>query len=422
MGLPTTIRLGQLALLSSTLWLAACGDDSNGNNSNANAPVTPNPVHAGAKSTLGRLVITNNDTTNPKAFIYDLDEKKVSSDVALKYLPTSVYASPEHRYAVLIARADNTTKFIDGGVYKHDDHIDKEKPVLLSLDLTGPTPNHYRSVNGQAAIFYDGSDSLTSSFDLLTDASLKTNKVVAYQPLPQKHHGVAEPRGNYVLSSYVPTGETTLNKLALYELHNDHFHFEKPFATPCEKLHGAGSNQDYSAFGCEDGVLVVQQKNNEFLDTKILVNVRITNIASHFKLKQFVGFATGNLRAFAIDPVAKASRELDWSASAKDSEGKPVTRLQHIVDQAGQNLVILDNVGNLHVLDANNWNHKATIKVLDKDVNLAKLSINASNNDLLVNDAAGKAIVVVNLKDLKVSQRINLEFVPANFAWVGVAS
>lgn len=409
----------KLSLLTATILLAACGSDSNNNDSTANPT---NPPHQGNTTTLGRLVITNSDTTSPKAYVYDLDDKKLTSNVALKYLPTSVYSSPDHRYAVLIARADNITKFIDGGVYQHEDHIDKDQPALLPLDLIGPTPNHYRSVNGQAAIFYDGSDALASSFDLLTDASLKTNKVVAFQSLPQKHHGVAEPRGNYVLSTYLPAGETALNKLALYELHNDHFHFEKQFATDCSKLHGAGSNQDYSAFGCEDGVMVVQQINNEFSDYKIPVNIRITNIASHQSLKQFVAFATGNLQAFVIDPVTKTSRELNWSANAVDAEGKPVTRLQHVMDNAGQHLVILDNVGNLHIIDTATWNHKATVKVLDKDVNLGKLSLNASNNEVLVSDATAKAIHVVSLKDLKISQKITLDFAPANFAWVGVKS
>ena len=407
----------RLPLLTAMMILAACGNDSNNNDNTPNQPDVP---HQENNTTLGRLVITNNDTANPRAYVYDLDDQKLASELPLKSVPNAVYSSPDHRYAVLIARADNITKFVDGGIYQHDDHIDKDKPALLPLDLTGPTPNHYRSFNGQAAIFYDGSDSLTSSFDLLTDNSLKSGKVVAYQPLPQKHHGVAEPRGNYVLSSYLAAGETTLSKLALYELHNDHFHFEKQFATDCSKLHGAGSNQDYSAFGCEDGVLVVQQKNNEFSDYKIPVNVRITTIAGHSKLKQFVAFATGNLQAFVIDPVAKTSRELDWSAGIKDAEGKPVARLQHVMDQTGQHLVIMDNTGNLHVIETATWTHKASIKVLDKDVSLGKISLNASTNDILVSDATAKAIHVVSLRDLKISQKITLDFAPANFAWVGV--
>lgn len=409
----------KLTLLTSTVILVACGGSGN-NNDSANNP--SQPPHSGEKTALGRLVITNSDALNPSAYIYDLDEKKVASNISLKYLPTSVYASPEYRYAVLISRADNITKFIDGGIYKHNDHIDKDQPTLLSLDLQGPTPNHYRSVNGQAALFYDGSDSLTSSFDIFTDASLKTGKIVAAQTLPLKHHGVAEPRGNYVLSSYLTAGETTLSKMALYELHNDHFHFEKAFATSCNKLHGAGSNQNYSAFGCEDGVMVVEQKNDEFTDYKIPVNVRITNIAGKDQLDQFIGFATGNLQAFVIDPVAKSSRELNWSAGAQDSEGKPVSRLQHVLDHSGKNLVILDSAGSLHIIDTTTWRHKASIKVLEKDFNLARLSINASNNDLLVSDATGKAVHIVSLKDLKISQRITLDFAPANFAWVGAAS
>lgn len=103
----------RLTALSTMLVLAGCGSDDS-NSSNQSNPVTP--AHSGTKITLGRLVITNSDASAPKAYIYDLDDKKVTSDVALKYLPTSMYSSPDYRYAVLVARADNITKFIDGGV------------------------------------------------------------------------------------------------------------------------------------------------------------------------------------------------------------------------------------------------------------------------------------------------------------------
>lgn len=411
------VSLWPIALISSALLLTAC-NDSNKSSSDNNSP---QPAHPGTQKSEGRLLLANNDELNPTAYIYDLETNKTIISYKLKGLTSGVYASPDSRYGVLLSRTGNISNFVDGGIFKHDDHIDSERPSLLPLALTGPAPTHYRSVNGKATIFYDGSDTIASSFDLLTDNSLKSNKVAAFQALPQKHHGVAEPRGNYVLSTYLPAGDSELSKVAVYELHNDHFHFENVLPTPCNKLHGAASSKDYSAFGCEDGILLVQQSNNQFKDSKIAVNIRITNIAGHQQLNQFVGFATGNLQAFVIDPVARSSTALNWSLGAQDSVGQPVARVQHLLDSKGEHLVILDNTGVLHVISTSNWRHLAAIKVLDKEAALAKLALNRGNNEILVSDVTGKAVISVSLKDLKISQRISLDFAPVGVAWLGAA-
>ncbi len=291
--------------------------------------------------------------------------------------------------------------------------------------MSGTTPAHYRSFNGTAALFYDGSASEVSKFEVFTD-SMIAQKSIATQKLPKGHHGVAEPRGEYVLSTYMPTDASTLSIVKSYHIHGDHFHEEQTLTNPCNRLHGAASIAKYAAFGCEDGVLVVEQKKDEFVDKKVFIDQRISTIAGHEKINQFAAFASGTHALFIVDPEKLNATSLNWSADAKELDGTTaVRRLQQSFDATGRYLAILDSMGTVHVIDTQTWQRLGQIQAINNvvgtELSKSRLVVNAASDTVFINNTEAKTIIELDLKNLKIKQTIQLNDVPNTFTWLGVA-
>ena len=411
-----------LSILFSSVLLSACGGSDSSNSVSTIAPKPEQPV----QSNEGRLAIANADTVRPLLSIYDLKEQKIINTTALSYTPSAMYSSPQSRYAVMLSRVDGVVQFADGGIFNKNNVLQKNAPNLLAFQLKGATPAHYRSFNGLAALFYDGNDTEVSKFDVFNDLAIEKQEISS-QKLPKKHHGVAEPRGGYVLSTYLPTDATTLSVVKSYELHGDHFHEEQTLTNACSRLHGAASIQQYAAFGCEDGVLVVEQKGSQFIDKKVLIDQRIATIAGHEKLDKFAAFATGTHALFIVDPQHLNAVSLDWSLGAKEADGvTPVKRLQQVVDASGRYLAILDSAGVVHVIDTQTWQRigqvKAIATVLNTELSKSRLVVNATSGTVFLNDTQAKTIIELDLKNLKIKQTIQLNDVPNSFTWLGVAN
>lgn len=409
--------------LASTMVLVGCNDnDPIENTQNNPAPEEDHDHHENS----GRLVFANAD----QVYTYDLDEEKIISTIKLNHIPNALYTSPQGRYALAVSQTNNITYFIDGGVFGHGDHNHADAPSLLSdFNLTGDKPAHYRNFNGQAALFYDGLEG-TSKFELFTDEDIG-KKAVLSQSLPSKHHGVAEARGEYVLTSYTPTGWVSgdvANPLKLvrpYHVHGDHFHEEDILSTTCERLHGAASNKNYTAFGCADGILAVNVTGSTFKDEKITVDQRISNLAGHLDVEKFVGIASGTGDLFIIDPVNKNTTSFDWSKGQKDKDGNPIKRLQHAFDHSGKYFFILDNLGQLHTIDTAEWkviDTQEIIHVHDDDITQSRIVASQSSDHIFINDTAHKAIIEFDPEEKKIVKTISLDNIaPTTFTWVGIA-
>lgn len=398
-----TPQILKLGVLATVLALSACNDKDE---------LRGGHDHGHTEDSSGRLVVGKADGASSQAVVYDL-ETKAFTPLALGYNPTAIYASPGQRYAVLLQASDGQVNFIDGGIFTHGDHVDVLTPKLLSFSLSGVKPAHYRAHEDQAALFYDGEGSNAARFDLFSDASLGSGSLLASHTLPGPVHGIAEPRDGYVLAV-----DTDRIKVRPYELHGDHFHSEAAFATDCPKLHGGSSNEDYSAFGCEDGVLVVKQEGDSFTDFKITTAKQISQIAGHHAVAPLGAFASdGTL--YAIDPAAKTATEVSWKPA-----GTTLSRRQHGFDAHGEHLLILDSAGTLHVLEANatGFTVKGSVQVLDADNTAARIATSAAADRAFVTDPAGKAIVVVDLESVDVVDHVDLDFAPVGVTWLGVAA
>ena len=389
-----TLRL--MGLITLGTLLTACGGGGSSSEPSGQTPAKP-------QQSQGYLAVVSQDNERAALSLYDLNQYKTIVNTALKQLPLATYSSPSYGYAVLMDRVTGEVSFASAA-----------QGGLLNYRLYGASPTHYRNFNGQAAVFYDGNDSESSKFDVFTDQDI-ANGSVSSQRLPYKHHGVAEPRGKLVLSSYLPEGAEQLSMVKSYLQHGNHYHVEQTLTQPCLGLHGAASNQNFTAFGCQDGVLLVEQKGQSFIDSKIPTDARIGTLLGHEKVQDLVAIASSQQDLLIVDP---RNQQADWVAwTTQDT----VKRLKQSFSASGQYFVILDDQGRLHILDSTTWQVIKILPIFTSDssaIAQAQLAMHGKLDQLFINDAVQQSIYQIDLTQGKITQTIQLNTTPQQLAWL----
>lgn len=413
----TRVSLASLMVLA----LTACG----GSSSDEEVIETPEEEHEHSHiDSRGRLVIAESGAT--AVHVFDLDSQSVAQTFAADHAPSAIYSSPNHRYALLFQRNENQVQFVDGGLWQedHGDHLHdyQTAPQLLGTRWSGARPTHYESHDGYGAIFYDGSTDGTtvSSVSLLSDNAIAAGTPVATLSLPLAMHGTAEPRGEYLLTTYRAPDASGPSQVELYKRDGAGFNFVQRFETTCPGLHGSYSNANYIAFGCTDGVLVVHQQGDSFSARKLAnpadlgATARIGTIVGHEELNSFVGIASpGHL--FAIDPVAGEIKRIDWA------EGR--TRRAHAIDADGDNLLVLDDQGKLHILKTADWSKRATLDAVANMPTAAPfpaLTASHAEDQVFLSDVTGKQISVIDVETASIKLKYPLNFTPGSLTWLGL--
>ena len=389
-----TLRL--MGLITLGTLLTACGGGGSSSEPSGQTPAKP-------QQSQGYLAVVSQDNDRAALSLYDLSQQKTIVNTALKQLPLATYSSPNYGYAVLMDRVTGEVSFASAA-----------QGGLLNYRLYGASPTHYRNFNGQAAVFYDGNNSESSKFDVFTDQDI-ANGSVSSQRLPYKHHGVAEPRGELVLSSYLPEGAEQLSMVKSYLQHGNHYHVEQTLTQPCLGLHGAASNQNFTAFGCQDGVLLVEQKGQSFIDSKIPTDARIGTLLGHEKVQDLVAIASSQQDLLIVDP---RNQQADWVAWTNQDT---VKRLKQSFSTSGQYFVILDDQGRLHILDSTTWQVIKILPIFTSDsraIAQAQLAMHGKLDQLFINDAVQQSIYQIDLTQGKITQTIQLNTTPQQLAWL----
>lgn len=369
----------------------------------------------------GRLVITADDD-GTQLYMYDLEAGALlPGTLSLDHDASALYTSPGKRFVLAVQRDDNQVQIVDGGLYLHDDHVDEVIPTFAGT-LTGPAPTHFRVHGEQAALFYDGDadNAVMAQVELLTDESLETASSEASQTLASAHHGVAEPRGDVLLATFRTAASGLPETVDIYHQHGDHYHKEDTIAPTCPDLHGAGSNEDYSVFGCSDGILIVHQDGEDFSAEKITnatlglaAGERIGSFDSHHELSHFVGYAGDSI--YIIHPEDGDAEALDWT------EGAAVSLESHRLDPHGEHLVLLDDAGDLRIFHTADWSEHAHVEDAIAPGN-TQMAVAGEPAHVFLSDTDNNSIVVVHLEEGSLESPLSLTFPPAALAWVGLDS
>lgn len=401
--------------------------------------------------TSGRLLVSNASTQNPTVSVINPKTGSVLETITLTSAATALNASPQYRYGLV--SQSNQVQIIDGGLYlvPHDDHFDlsENDPKLISKTLTGTKPAHFRHNEKYAAYFFDGVKGTTSKVITLDDAAISGNKERELQ-LNNNMHGTAEPRGDFVLTTYraaeAADDDTLPSAVELYHFHDNKFEKESLANASCDKLHGSFSTEEASVFGCSNGVLVVKQAGEKFTASTLAnpagMTGRIGSFTGHADAHVVAGWASSVM--YAIDLEDNKIELVDWS------EGEGAKKHSAIMDDQGKAMMVLDDTGTLHVLavheehkheekeqtktkaaaakseEEHAFERTAKIKVLEtvpqsKGHSSVQMAVSPDSDEVFVVDAVAKQIVVVDLAEKSVKERIALAFEPSKLAWVGAA-
>ena len=380
--------------------------------------------HGEQIASLGRLVIS--EAGLARVHVFDLDSSQPVATFDSQYPSTALNTSPDRRYAVLIQRDNDVVEFLDGGIWRedHGDHLHdyKEAPTMLDLALPDRRPTHYEIHGGQAALFFDGSATpfVPAKISVLSDASLGDGSELASLNFNVNMHGTAEPRGDFLLTTYRdPASTSTLPEaVELYRRQGVGYSFVERFSETCPDLHGSYSNHRFTLFGCSDGVLAVEQDGSNFSARKLPnpssmpAATRVGTLVGHENLDTFIGIAGQAL--FVIDPASGSLTPLDWT------NGASVTRIAHGIDASGEHFLILDSAGLLKIFNTGDWTLAGSVQVIDQfqTGNNPALAVSQADSVAYLTDPAENAVQVVDLEALSVSP-LALDFIPSKLTWIG---
>ena len=272
------------------------------------------------KMAIGRLIVA--DAVEAHLSVIDLSTDDVDSGIFEVAAPrATVYPSPTHRYAIVLARGpedgDDRVHVFDGGIslVAHDDHYDLvQEPVSRhSLEIVEERPIHYVNSHGWTAIFADARGHV-----LLINEEMLTTAHGDYEPIvldagPQ--HGAAlvisdehvfvttkNPDNPENSNSSLPVGVEVrdFNDRIVYDASN----------RSCPGMHGESHNEHGAAFGCIGGVLFLEAHDGEY-EYEFIPNPqemredsRIGSVYGHHDVEHFFGRASyRDEQGFADDGI-----------------------------------------------------------------------------------------------------------------------
>lgn len=428
--------------------LTACGDtEININEKDPIAIEDPGHDHDEVNGT-GRLVITDLSSANVQ--VLELPAKTELVTFLAQGTPSALYASADHRYAAVVQRTQDLVQFVDGGLWQ-EDHVDhlhdyQADPQLAAFQLTQVRPTHFTASAGQLTVFFDGNSATgaAAGVAVLTDSDIGTDATDYPQLSYQTHqHGAAQARGEYLLSSIRDANSSTSlpESVGLYEQHGDHYHLEQTFTETCPGLHGSAQNHDYIAFGCTDGVLLINQTGTEFVASKLANttdftgSMRIGTLDGAQNAEHFIGLA--GTAVFAIHPADNEMTLLDWQA------GTATAISGYGFAEQGEKFVLLDNTGALTIFNYHGHeghDHVHTLAEGDAFEYVTKIALNtgtnttlpegssfnlaisASDDKVYVSNPITRQVLTVDLHDGEVVAEQELNYVPGKMVWLGIAT
>ncbi|BFM06127.1 5-methyltetrahydrofolate--homocysteine methyltransferase [Halioxenophilus aromaticivorans] len=436
--------------LASAALLTGCGDAETNIVENE-AIVEESEEEVGESDTSsGRLFLL--DKTAVQAHVYDLSTTDLLATIPLDALPSAVYASGDYRFASLIERTEDKVGFVDGGLWQepHDDHYDtySTTPALMNNSLTGSRPTHFVRHEGKVAVFMDG-DAATGAVagvQVFEDHHIEDAEAPATLEFTMNMHGVAEPRGEYLISTIrredaLSTSNNFIlpDQVGVYHLHDEEFELEQTIDLPCPDLHGAAQNESHVAFGCSDGILVLTDNGDGTFAAEKLANpddledgLRIGSLWGHYDSGQFIALASAHggstSQLYAVDPDEGEIEAIDW----QPEDG--ASAVARGFGSAAEQFLILDDQGYLTAVephdegDHTHWEFGARLDISEEDVSTMpdgesfSMTLARNGHFAYVADPIAQHVLVIDLGLLEITGDIETDFVPSSPTWLGIAS
>ncbi|WP_111642915.1 5-methyltetrahydrofolate--homocysteine methyltransferase [Marinimicrobium alkaliphilum] len=389
----------------------------------------------------GRLLISEHDDDH--VYVYDVAHEEVIAEMHLDGVPTALYATPGQRYGVVVRGGDNgQVNFVDSGLYWEDHgdhgHMHEGDPALLELELFGDRPAHVTNGGHRTAIFFDGNAGAPAQVKVVNDHDMSATPALLEYSANQ--HGAAQVRSSYLLSSILDHEEesTLPNLVGVYHRHDGIYELEETLDVGCPGLHGSAQNAHHIAFGCTDGVLLIEEhrhdNSRDYHAHKISSEIRIGTLFGHDHLEDFVGVGGGVLYRVAtegegsIEPINwTGEADLPVVGSVDSIVWGDLSAVGYAFAEHGELFVILDNHGGLTVLDTHDWDVvgerlQVTHSHSAPDGLRFEMTVSGDGHFVFVTDPAEQEIRVVDIEDREVYDTFSLDFTPNKLVWLGVVT
>lgn len=316
----------------------------------------------------------------------------------------NLHPLPDRQHVLGVSPEASRISFIFAGLRleSHGDHEDlkEEFPYVLATLNTGPQPRHVAVQPPYLAIFHEG-DGSVAVFDL---RKLGLDFSFDQVATGRKDHGTVALLGETLLVGGMESG-----RLEAYTLGG-----RKVLTLPqaCPGLHGKAVLEETAAFGCADGVLLVQKRGNGLEGRKIPnppgspQGARVTVLTAHPKYPFFVG-SFGRGLAF----VQEGRMEV---------LPLPETPMRFFgFDPEGSALWVLTADGGFHKVDPVARQVVASLKAITPFVGAQHKPGFALGQDVVyLSDPVKGEVVEVDLKAFRIAKRIPVGGKPTALALV----
>jgi DNA-binding beta-propeller fold protein YncE len=374
-------------------------------------------VAQAAEVTAYRAIIA--DHANGKITVVDAMSGKIIANFGVEG-PARLKANPSGRLVYASQGAQNRVDVIDSGltIQSHGDHADVSvagAPRMRDAVIAGAKPSHINFGNGQVAVFFDG-DGQASVFneDRLGKPGAKPGVLKATAP----HHGLAAPvEARFAMSIPHPADNKQLPVgIAVVEQGGR----ELARSEDCPRLHGEARMGQVSAFGCENGVLMLttskqgQRFEKLTYPEKLPANRMVRNLAGGRTVNSFFGdFGADGM--VIIDPAAKDFTFVQL----------PAKRMHFARDVvSGEFGFVITEDGTLHKINALTGKVEASVAVterysLEGGSAVARPRVSASGERVVVTDPAKGQVHVVDAAKMQVLHKTAVPGAPFDVVIVG---
>lgn len=340
--------------------------------------------------------------------------------------PARLYTEPHGRHVLAAQRDDDLVDWIDAGTWTvghgDHDHYWTAPPTVTDWAVDAAQPTHVVFHDELLAVFNDGDGSV---WVLDTHHLGDDDALVGTWETGTAHHGVAvalESHGVVIVTVVGDDPEDTLPVgVAIIDMEtgDELDRFEN-----CPGLHGEAATDDVVAFGCTDGVLVVEAHDGHWHGDKIDIpdgapaDARTGTIHGGHDLDHMIGNLGGG-----------ALVRIDLDTASATLIPLPLTAAAWAFDAEADQIVVLTVDGAIHQVDPQSGEIVATIELTD-EITLPeghggppRPSILIAGTRAYVADPAnGQVIEVAIGGELREARRFDVGFAPLGVAIAGASA
>lgn len=321
--------------------------------------------------------------------------------------PGSVHQLPDPQLAVVVHRDEHRVTFVHSGLTEidHGDHADlvEGNPYVLQTLNVGLQPTHVFARGNDLVFFNDGDGTVAWLDRRLLGVSLDYVVLDGREP----DHGAVAVVDGHAYVGYLRTGlvdvvDRSGATVATFE--------------GCPGLHGQAPWASGVAFGCSDGVLLVEARSGGTFAAHKVANP--PGSAEGARVGAVVGDPGS---ATLIGNFGQGIALIDPAARSLTPVALPASPLAMRFAEAGEVLVVLTADGTLHALDPASGGVLRSVAVVDAlETGATRPTMTVLGEHVYVADPLHAEVVEVHVDDFEVERRLAVPFAPGGVAGLAI--